>query len=218
MDDLQKNENDATIASMEQDSVTISAAAVDLISKVASSMVPSFNIFTSDPSSISIDKKYKGMDDEEKKSEHMDDEEDKEDEVMKSDTLDSVEGGEEEVNTEELLKSLTDLIDGKLTAFKEEIVTTVDEKIDTVVAKSADVEPEAEESLEKSDEAEGDKDELIKGLMDRIEKLESTGAVKKSLDDDTVDGDGEVIKKSTGSVWDGYFIPAEVVHALGYES
>lgn len=224
MDSLQKNENDATIASMEQDSVTISAAAADLIAKVASSMVPNFNIFTSDPASVSVDnsfsldKKYKGMDDEEKKSDNMDDEEEDDDEVVKSEALDSSEGGEEEVNTEELLKSLTDLIDGKLTTFKEEIVATVDEKIDTVVTKSADVEPEVEDTLEKSEEAEGEKDELIKGLMDRIEKLESTGAVKKSLDDDTVEDEGEVIKKSTGSVWDGYFIPAEVVHALGYES
>lgn len=218
MDDLQKNENDATITTMEQDSVTISAAAADLITKVASSMVPNFNIFTSDASSITIEKKSKNMDEEEMKAEHMIDEEEDDAEVVKSETTDSIEGGEEEVNTEELLKSLTELIDGKLTAFKEEIATTVDEKIETVVAKSADVEPEAEESLEKSDEVDGEKDALIKSLTDRIEKLESTGAVKKSLDDDTVDGEDEVIKKSTGSVWDGYFIPAEVVHALGYES
>lgn len=219
VDELHKNENDANISNMDQDSVTISATAAELIAKVASSMVPNFNIFTSDASSISVEKKYKAMDEDEKKSDNMVNEDEEEDEVVKSETDDSVEGGEE-VNTEELLKSLSDIIDGKLNEFKDDFAASVDEKIEAVISKSVETEVvvEDEESLEKSDEVEAEKDELIKSLTDRIEKLETTGAVKKSLDDDSVDSDDEVIKKSTGSVWDGYFIPAEVVHALGYES
>jgi hypothetical protein len=235
MNNLQKNENDDNIASMEQDSPTISAAAAGLITKVVSSMVPNFNVFSSGEND-DLDKKYKSKeeeksmheDEEEEKSMHEDEDEEDMEKTTSASSLplsaeessaaeESFEGGEN-VNTEELLKSLTELIDGKLSEFKEDFATAVDEKIETAVAKSVEVEPEAEESLEKSEEVEGEKDELIKGLMDRIEKLESTGAVKKSLDDDTVDVEDEVIKKSTGSVWDGYFIPAEVVHALGYES
>lgn len=201
VDNLHKNVNDDNISNMKNDEEKIHAAAADLLTKVAASMVPHLNLFGTKATSAT----------------------DEVVEIEKSDDAEIVsvqgsEGGDNDMNTEELLKSLADMIDGKLNEFKTEIVATVDEKVEAV-AKSVEDTSEADaESLEKSDEVDDEKDALIKTLADRVEKLESTGAMKKSLDDEDVSDEEVVTKSTSGSIWDGIFVPIEIVHALGYES
>lgn len=218
MEDLQKNEKDDTILGVEDnidtsDNTEVSSSStvtVDVVKQIASSLVPHFNIFTSGSSTTSDyvvttdTTNTTGPDSDIEKSEESEE---------------TVEGGEE-VNTEELLKGLSEMMDSKLDEFKEQITVTVDEKIEAVTKAAEVSEADAEdESLEKSDEAEVDeKDELIKRLEERLEALESKKAIKKSIDDDSDDDDTEVITKNTTSVWEGMFLPQEVVTALGYES
>jgi predicted HNH restriction endonuclease len=219
MDNLQKNENDATITNMSENHLeshthTIdndTTAVMNIVKQVASSMVPQFNIFTTTGTSTTgASNAYTlTVDEAMLKTEAI---------VEKSEVSDETVEGGEEVNTEELLKSLSSMMDEKLNEFKTDIVATVDEKIETV-SKAVEVsEADADESLLKGDESKVDeKDELIKSLTERLDALETKGAIKKSLDDDSSDND-EVITKNTKSVWDGMFIPTEVVNALGYES
>lgn len=206
VDNLQKNEKDDNIETMSEDSVTISAAAIELLTKMAGSMVPTLNIFPNASGEPVVEAEVESLT---KSEENVD---------AESESTEEVEGGEE-VNTEELLKSLTEVLDGKLNEFKEQITATVDEKIDAVVTKSADESDSEVEEIVKSDEvAEDEKDALIKSLTERITALEETGAMKKSLDDaEVVEGD-EVITKNSTSLWNGFFVPMEVVNALGYES
>lgn len=213
MEDLQKNENYATMTTMDHTHTTTDvndhthSISMNLVKEIASAMVPQFNFFTSNGTDTVI------------KATEVSDEAVAEEVIEKSEDSDEAVEGGEEVNTEELLKGLSAMMDEKLNEFKTEITATVDEKIDSV-AKSVEVsEADADtDSLEKSDEVEvDDKDALIKSLSERLERLESKGAVKKSLDVDD-DSDDEVITKNTESLWGGMFIPTEIVNALGYES
>lgn len=206
VDDLQKNENDDTIANMTEGNG--SNVAVDIVKQIASSMVPQFNIFTSTSGSDIAPLTYTstGTTTHVEKSEEDSSEED-------------VEGGEE-VNTEDLLKNLSEMMDTKLNDFKSEIEAAVDEKIDAVSKATEISEADAEtDSLDETSDAEVDeKDEVIKRLTERIDALESSKATKKSIDDDSDNDDEEKIVKNSSSVWDGFFLPNEVVTALGYES
>jgi hypothetical protein len=216
MEDLQKNENDATITNVEENSLDTDAqsdnsnthVALSVVKTIASSMVPQFNIFTTTGTSTSLQDFTSSSSTTEGEVKIVE---------KSEDTVETVEGGEE-VNTDELVKSLSAMMDEKLNEFKTDIVATVDEKIETV-AKSVEVsEADADESLSKGDESEVDeRDELIKSLTERLDALETKGAVKKSIDDDS-DEDTEVITKNTPSLWNGMFVPMEVVNALGYES
>lgn len=213
MEDLQKNEIDDNITDMNpiDDSVTVSTAAIDLVSKIASSVVPHFILNApglTAATSDNVNELTKADTTVETTEESGD---------LTTDVVEKSNSGGEEVNTDELLKGFADLMDGKLNEFKEQIIATVDEKIETV-SKSVEEESETDESLEKSDGVEDEKDALIKSLLERVDSLESKGAMKKSLDGDSDVSEEEVINKGTNSVWNGYFLPTEIVKALGYES
>lgn len=108
--------------------------------------------------------------------------------------------GDDTVDLEKLMESIGSLLDEKLSKVKEEVTTevaaSVDEKIDTL-QKSVD-----------------EKFETVEG---RVEDVETTGAVKKSADEEVVDDD-VVIAKSAEPFWGNKFLPEGIVTALGYES
>jgi transcription elongation factor Elf1 len=214
MKDLQKNENDATITNMDKsnDDVTVSKAAVELVASVASTLVPHFILGGTTTSGVnSVTPELVKSDD---SAEEI---VEKSENTSKSVNEDSKLGGDE-VNTDELLKSLSAMMDEKLNEFKEQITTTVDEKIEAVT-KLAEESSEADETVVKKDEsADDEKDALIKSLVEKVEALEAKSAVKKSIDADDESDEGEPVIKSTPSLWNGFFIPTEVVNALGYES
>jgi hypothetical protein len=108
-----------------------------------------------------------------------------------------------EMDLDILKAALGELLDEKLTVVKDEIQASVDEKI---------------EGIQKSvDEAKEETASALSEVSDKVEKVEESGAFKKSIDatDETDESD---LEKSEGGFWDGVWVHPELVKALGYES
>lgn len=115
----------------------------------------------------------------------------------------SADDGGNKVDLDELKSVFGALLDEKLSKVKEEISESVDEKV---------------EAIQKSvDEVKASTDAAVSEVSEKVERVESSGALKKSVDDSGEDN--EVIEKSEDvSFWGGMFVPQDVVKALGYES
>lgn len=123
------------------------------------------------------------------------------DSMTKSDNSDEIitdgeNDGGNEMDIEKLMEGIGSLLDEKISKLKEEVVSTVDEKF-AEITKSVD--------------------DKFEGVEDRVEKVESAGAVKKSVDESLLDEE-TVIEKKAESFWGGIFVPAEIAEVLGYES
>jgi hypothetical protein len=103
------------------------------------------------------------------------------------------------------LEKVASTLDEKLDAVKTDISAEVDEKISTIEKSVGDFKEETSESLKKAE--------------DELEKVASTGAIKKSVDvEDEVDDDEKLEKKAPESFWDGIWVDHDIATALGYDS
>lgn len=139
--------------------------------------------------------------------------------------VEKTEGGDSEVNIEELSR----LLDEKLAAQQEDILKTVDEKLEKASANiitepEADAEDEetdeVEETVEKSTDTTNSEDNVdVSALLTRIEELEarSGNAVRKSVDE-TDDEEDEVLEKNVDAFWGNIFLDQPVIEGLGYKS
>lgn len=108
--------------------------------------------------------------------------------------------GGEEVDIEKLTEAFGALLDEKLSIIKQEVAESIETKM---------------EGIQKS------VDEKLADVSGRVEQVESTGAIKKSIDEsgeDDIDSAEEVIAKSAQSFWGGLFVGPEICKVLGYES
>ena len=124
---------------------------------------------------------------------------------------------EDQMDIEILKDALGSVFDQKLTdfaaSFKEEVEASIDSKIEEVT-KSADVQrEELEQKLASAEQA-------LAEQTEKVEAFAAAGAVKKSVDpdDDEDEGDEDTIRKSAPSFWNNIYLPQELVKALGYES
>jgi len=124
---------------------------------------------------------------------------------------------EDQMDIEILKDALGSVFDQKLTdfaaSFKEEVEASIDSKIEEVT-KSADAQREELEQKLASAEA------SLAEQTEKVEAFAAAGAVKKSVDpdDDEDEGDEDTIRKSAPSFWNNIYLPQELVKALGYES
>ena len=123
---------------------------------------------------------------------------------------------------------------------REEITTYIDEKHEeiaknVIVEEVAEVTVEeivAEESTEIEDAVVAFRQELDEALSTieeqktalseasaKIEDLESSGAMKKSVEsDDELEEEEVVIEKSEEAFWTNTYLPRELIKSLGYDS
>ena len=111
------------------------------------------------------------------------------------------------MNEEELQKAM----DEKTDSVKEEITKSIDEKFNGVgesLIKIADM-LEKVATADKVEEIEKSFDEKLTSLTDRIEALETSGAVKKSGDDaGKTTGEENLEKSEDGGLWAESILPA----------
>lgn len=117
-----------------------------------------------------------------------------------TEATDEVAENGEEMELEKAVEAFAALLDDKLAKVKEEISADVDAKIEKSVAVVKE-----------------ENDATLTEVKDELEKVASSGAIKKSVDDTEEE---EVIEKSAPveSFWGGIFVSKEIANTLGYES
>jgi hypothetical protein len=124
---------------------------------------------------------------------------------------------EDQMDIDILKDALGSVIDQKLTDFaaslKEEVEASMDAKIEEVT-KSVGVQREELEQKLASAEA------ALAEQTEKVEAFAAAGAVKKSVDPDgdEDEGEDEIRKSAPRSFWNNIYLPQELVKALGYES
>jgi LPS O-antigen subunit length determinant protein (WzzB/FepE family) len=113
-----------------------------------------------------------------------------------------------------LNEALSAVVDEKLdtfaTSIKEEIEASVQEKIDTITKGFEANTVELQEKLEATEKTLAETEE-------QVSKFASAGAIKKSVDPEEDEEEGESLKKSD-SVWENVYLPQGLISALGYKS
>jgi hypothetical protein len=121
---------------------------------------------------------------------------------------------EEQMDIEILKEALSAVVDEKLdtfaTSIKEEIEASVQEKIDTITKGFEANTVELQEKLEATEKTLAETEE-------QVSKFASAGAIKKSVDPEEDEEEGESLKKSD-SVWENVYLPQGLISALGYKS
>lgn len=121
---------------------------------------------------------------------------------------------EEQMDIEILKEALSAVVDEKLdtfaTSIKEEIEASVQEKIDTITKGFEANAVELQEKLEATEKTLAETEE-------QVSKFASAGAIKKSVDPEEDEEEGETLKKSD-SVWENVYLPQGLINALGYKS
>lgn len=121
---------------------------------------------------------------------------------------------EEQMDIEILKEALSAVVDEKLdtfaTSIKEEIEASVQEKIDTITKGFEANTVELQEKLEATEKA-------LTETEEQVSKFASAGAIKKSVDPEEDEEEGESLKKSD-SVWENVYLPQGLISALGYKS
>ena len=115
-----------------------------------------------------------------------------------------------------LKDALSAVVDEKLASFatsiKEEVEASVQEKIEAV-AKGFEVQSsELQQKLETAELA-------LAEQTEKVEAFAAAGAVKKSVDPEEEEEEGEAIAKSApASFWKNTYLPQELINSLGYRS
>lgn len=123
---------------------------------------------------------------------------------------------EEEMDINILKDALSAVVDEKLASFatsiKEEVEASVQEKIEAV-AKGFEVQnTELQQKLETAELA-------LAEQTEKVEAFAAAGAVKKSVDPEEEEEEGEAIVKSAPtSFWKNTYLPQELINSLGYRS
>ncbi len=161
-------------------------------------------------------------------------------ELDKDDSSEDSEGDMIDMDIETIKEALAAVVDEKLSVMREEITTYIDEKHEEI-AKNVIVEEveevtveeaTAEESTEIEDAVVAFRQELDEALSTieeqktalseasaKIEDLESSGAMKKSVEsDDELEEEEVVIEKSEETFWTNAYLPRELIKSLGYDS
>jgi DNA-binding ferritin-like protein len=123
---------------------------------------------------------------------------------------------EEEMDINILKDALSAVVDEKLASFatsiKEEVEASVQEKIEAV-AKGFEVQStELQQKLETAELA-------LAEQTEKVEAFAAAGAVKKSVDPEEEEEEGEALVKSApASFWRNTYLPQELINSLGYRS
>jgi hypothetical protein len=121
---------------------------------------------------------------------------------------------EEEMDIAILKEALGAVVDEKLdtfaTSIKEEIEASVQEKIDTITKGFEANTVELQEKLEAAEKALAETEE-------QVSKFADAGAIKKSVDPEEEEEEGDELAKSD-SIWGNMYLPQSVISALGYKS
>lgn len=121
---------------------------------------------------------------------------------------------EEDMDIEVLKDALSAVVDEKLanfaTSIKEEVEASLNEKIDNIAKGFEANTVELQEKLEAAEKALAETEE-------QVSKFADAGAIKKSVDPEDADEDGEELEKSD-SVWGNLYLPQGLIKALGYRS
>ena len=123
---------------------------------------------------------------------------------------------EEEMDINVLKDALSAVVDEKLASFatsiKEEVEASVQEKLETVAKGFEAQNAELQQKLEVTEIA----------LAEQTEKVDAfavAGAVKKSVDPEDDEEEGEALAKSANvSFWKNAYLPQELINSLGYRS
>ena len=132
------------------------------------------------------------------------------------------EGDDIDMNIDELTAALGTVIDEKLASHSEASATKVETLIEEKLASAINA------IIEKQDELTAKVDESTKLVTDsideistRVETVENSGAIKKSVDetDEVEDAAVKVAEESVPeSFWGNIFLPQDLIKSLGYES
>lgn len=121
---------------------------------------------------------------------------------------------EEEMDIEILKDALSAVVDEKLATFatsiKEEVEASLQEKIDNITKGFEVQTTELQEKLEATETA-------LNEQTEKVNTLSNAGALKKSVDPEDAEEDGEELAKSD-SVWENIYLPQGFINALGYRS
>ena len=121
---------------------------------------------------------------------------------------------EEDMDIEVLKDALSAVVDAKLanfaTSIKEEVEASLNDKIDNITKGFEANTVELQEKLEAAEKALAETEE-------QVSKFADAGAIKKSVDPEDADEDGEELEKSD-SVWGNLYLPQGLIKALGYRS
>ena len=121
---------------------------------------------------------------------------------------------EEDMDIEVLKDALSAVVDDKLanfaTSIKEEVEASLNEKIDNITKGFEANTVELQEKLEAAEKALAETEE-------QVSKFADAGAIKKSVDPEDDEEEGEELEKSD-SIWGNMYLPQGLIKALGYRS
>lgn len=121
---------------------------------------------------------------------------------------------EEDMDIEVLKDALSAVVDDKLanfaTSIKEEVEASLNEKIDNIAKGFEANTVELQEKLEAAEKALAETEE-------QVSKFADAGAIKKSVDPEEDEEEGEELEKSD-SIWGNMYLPQGLIKALGYRS
>ena len=132
------------------------------------------------------------------------------------------EGDDIDMNIDELTAALGTVIDEKLASHSEASAAQVETLIEEKLASAINVMTEKQEELTtKVDESTKSVTDSIDEISTRVETVENSGAIKKSVDE-TVEEEDAVVKtvedSAPESFWGNLFLPQDLIKSLGYES
>lgn len=123
---------------------------------------------------------------------------------------------EEEMDINVLKDALSAVVDEKLAGFatsiKEEVEASVQEKLETVAKGFEAQNAELQQKLEVAEVA-------LAEQTEKVDAFAAAGAVKKSVDPEDDEEEGEALAKSANvSFWKNTYLPQELINSLGYRS
>ena len=132
------------------------------------------------------------------------------------------EGDDIDMNIDELTAALGTVIDEKLASHSEASAAKVETLIEDKLASAINAMTEKQDELTaKVDESTKSVTDSIDEISTRVETVENSGAIKKSVDE-TDEEEAVAVKVAEESVpesfWGNIFLPQDLIKSLGYES
>ena len=132
------------------------------------------------------------------------------------------EGDDIDMNIDELTAALGTVIDEKLASHSEASAAQVETLIEDKLASAINAMTEKQDELTaKVDESTKSVTDSIDEISTRVETVENSGAIKKSVDETDEEEDVAVkaaVESAPESFWGNLFLPQDLIKSLGYES
>ena len=132
------------------------------------------------------------------------------------------EGDDIDMNIDELTAALGTVIDEKLASHSEASAAQVETLIEDKLASAINAMTEKQDELTaKVDESAKSVTDSIDEISTRVETVENSGAIKKSVDETDEEEDVAVkaaVESAPESFWGNLFLPQDLIKSLGYES